>query len=109
MTKANLSLLFITLIVVAVLATKNRVETKVSLDYHHRINKLINLTQQKDALIKSYILKEQALTKQLDSLISRNDSLTSVKQKVKVRYEKVYINIEHATNVELDSVIRSNW
>jgi Na+-transporting NADH:ubiquinone oxidoreductase subunit NqrE len=108
-TKSNIALLSLALLILAVLATKNRVETKIGLDYHHKINKLITLTQQKDSLIKSYILKEQALNKQLDSLVSRNDSLTSVKEKVKVRYEKVYINIKHATNVELDSVIRSNW
>jgi len=37
------------------------------------------------------------------------DSLTKVKNKVKIKYLEVYTNISTASNNELDSLIRANW
>lgn len=44
-----------------------------------------------------------------DSLIEINDSLIRNEQQIHESYAPVYIYIEHATNKQLDSIVRTNW
>jgi hypothetical protein len=43
-----------------------------------------------------------------DSLLKIKDSLANSKLIIKTKYEKIYIVIEHASNKQLDSIIRTN-
>lgn len=110
MTKSNIVILAFVICILAVLVTKNRVETKVNTIAYKKIElKFQNLIDEKDSLIKFYSAQQQDLVDKIILLETRNDSLTKVKQKVKVKYEKIYIDIIHSTDSQLDSIIRSNW
>jgi methionine-rich copper-binding protein CopC len=109
-TKSNIAILGFVICILAVLVTKNRVETKVNTIAYKKIElKFQNLIDEKDSLIKFYSAQQQDLVDKIILLETRNDSLTKVKQKVKVKYEKIYIDIIHSTDSQLDSIIRSNW
>lgn len=110
MTKSNIVILGFVICILAVLVTKNRVETKVNISAYKKIEQRFqNLINEKDSLIKFYSAQEQDLVNKIILLEMRNDSLTEVKEKVKVKYEKIYIDIIHSTDGQLDSIIRSNW
>jgi hypothetical protein len=109
-TKSNIVILGFAICILAVLVTKNRVETKVNTIAYKKIElRFQNLINEKDSLIKFYSAQEQDLVNKIILLEMRNDSLTEVKEKVKVKYEKIYIDIIHSTDSQLDSIIRSNW
>lgn len=110
MTKSNIVILGFVICILAVLVTKNHVETRVSTTAYKKIElRFKNLINEKDSLIKVYSAKEQDLVNKIILLELRNDSLSQVKEKVKVKYEKIYIDIIHSTDSQLDSIIRSNW
>ena len=74
------------------------------------VDKLKELVQQKDSLINAYQLKAEGFEHNAQILSAKVDSLDSVKQKVKIRYREIYIDIANAKrNDQLDSIIRSNW
>ena len=50
-----------------------------------------------------------SLTFSLKDLSKQIDSLSLAKQKIKILYREKYVYIDKATNVQLDSLIRSNW
>ena len=109
MTKSNIALLALSLLVVAVLATKNHYEVDYSMKYLKNLKKFEVDILKKDSLINELFKYEKDLELQITNLSKTNDSLLNAKRKVKVYYEKIYLNIDHATNVELDSSIRTNW
>ena len=110
MTKSNIAILGFIICILAVLVTKNRVETRVSTTAYKKVQlRFKNLINEKDSLIKVYSAKQQDLVNKIILLEIRNDSLSQVKVKVKVKYEKIYIDIIHSTDSQLDSIIRSNW
>lgn len=74
------------------------------------IENLKKTIQEKDSLINAYRLEAERYQHDADVFSAKADSLDSVKQKVKIKYEKIYINIANATsNKQLDSIIRANW
>ena len=54
-------------------------------------------------------LKVDSLLNQTSVLYAQVDSLSTLKQKIKIEYREKYIYIDNATNQQLDSLIRSNW
>ena len=68
-----------------------------------------------DSITAAFYLWKQAYANitvtRLDELKNSGDSqvLNFVKNKVKIKYREIYIDIHHYTNSQLDSVIRSNW
>jgi methionine-rich copper-binding protein CopC len=109
-TKSNIIILAFVICVLAVLTTKNRVETRVNTSIYKKMElKFQDLIYEKDSLIEFYSNQQQNLVNKIITLEIRNDSLLKVKQKVKVKYEKIYIDIIHSTDSQLDSIIRSNW
>lgn len=74
---------------------------------------------QLDSLFSEIANKELKITKleiesnkyieSIDSLKILVEKTKAAKVTVKTKYEKVYVFIDHATNHELDSIIRSNW
>ena len=67
--------------------------------------------QIKDKEAKNILLlqKVDSLLTSTNALYVQVDSLTALKQKVKIQYREEYIYIDNATNKQLDSLIRSNW
>ncbi len=67
--------------------------------------------QIKDKEAKNILLlqKVDSLLTSTNALYVQVDSLTALKQKVKIQYREKYIYIDNATNKQLDSLIRSNW
>lgn len=54
-------------------------------------------------------IKAEQLERKKKYLISKIDSLASVKSKIKIEYREVYTDISSANNNKLDSLIRANW
>ena len=74
------------------------------------IEDLKKTIQQKDSLINAYRLQAEGYEHDARIFSAKADSLDSVKQKVKIKYEKIYITIDNAAhNEQLDSIIRANW
>jgi hypothetical protein len=73
------------------------------------VTKLKNSITKKDSLIKAY--QQDAVKYEQKALIftDKIDSLIGVKQKVKIKYREIYIDIDNARNEQLDSIIRTNW
>ena len=109
MSKSNLFILFIIILVFSVFITKNKVATHARADFNKQLLKYEDSIAYKDSLIENYSVQRQALQKELVFLSNVNDSLLKLKQKVKIKYEKIYININNASNTKLDSIIRANW
>ena len=66
--------------------------------------------------IRDKEIENNLLSQKIDSLLTNTsalyaqvDSLSTLKQKVKIQYREKYIYIDNATNQQLDSLIRSNW
>ena len=67
-------------------------------------------------VIKTYEQQTKELLAEMDSLKGVNsklavkyDSLEKTKVQIKIKYREIYKYIEHASNAELDSIIRKNW
>lgn len=74
-----------------------------------KIKQLENSIAEKEKRI--YSLNEQILD-YYDSLKVSKEAyaeLQKVKNKVRVKYKTVYVDLAHYSNNQLDSVIRSNW
>ena len=63
----------------------------------------------KEMEINLWKASAELLQENADILKAQVDSLSKLKQKVKIQYREVYTIINSASNNELDSVIRSNW
>ena len=66
--------------------------------------------------IKQHEQQEINLLYTIDSLKYQNmklrlsyDSLETVKTQIQIRYHEVYKYIDHASNAQLDTLIRQNW
>jgi len=74
---------------------------------------------QVDSLLSEVALKKIDIAKlkvksneqiaSIDSLILLINKTKASKATIKTKYEKIYVFVDHATNHELDSIIRSNW
>jgi predicted RNase H-like nuclease (RuvC/YqgF family) len=78
-------------------------------DYEREILKLEEVIDSYKAVITTLDSKSDSLMDINNMLLSKNDSLNKAKVKVKTQYREVYITINHASNYQLDSVIRANW
>ena len=108
LTKSNFILLL--LVVIAVLAVL--LMSKDSSDDSNtavELYKLENFIAEKNKYIQSLENDISVISDSILVLSHLNDSLYSVKNKVKIKYREIYIDIPHYTNSQLDSVIRSNW
>lgn len=59
--------------------------------------------------INQWKKKAEDLKENKKLLLNQIDSLSHLKNKIKIKYREVYINISTANNNELDSLIRANW
>ena len=74
------------------------------------IDQLKEQIKEKDSLINAYQLEAEEYERNARILSAKADSLDSVKQKVKIKYREIYIDIANAKrNSYLDSIIRTNW
>ena len=67
-------------------------------------------------VIKAHEQQTKELLTEMDSLKGVNsklavkyDSLEKTKVQIKIKYREIYKYIEHASNAELDSILRANW
>ena|SRR6056297_1107497 len=73
------------------------------------IDSLTNQINLRDTLIIEKQEKIKNLKQQNTDLNFKIDSLKNLKKQIITEYEKIYITIDHATNYQLDSIIRANW
>lgn len=81
----------------------------VSDAYKKEIQKLEKSILQKEKQIKELNMKTDSLTNCNKALQFSYDSLKNTKNQIKIQYREIYRYIEHANNVQLDSIIRANW
>lgn len=67
-------------------------------------------------VIKIHEQHEKDLIADIDSLkrlnsklVVKYDSLEETKVQIKIRYREIYKYMEHASNAQLDDIIRANW
>lgn len=73
------------------------------------VTKLKNSIAKKDSLINAYQQEAVKYEQKAQVFTAKIDSLKDVKQKVKIKYREIYIDINNARNEQLDSIIRTNW
>jgi peptidoglycan hydrolase CwlO-like protein len=78
-------------------------------DHQARIDILENQISEYENAITTLTFQADSLNNVAVFLESKSDSLEQVKRKVKNIYHEIYIDINTANNVQLDSIIRSNW
>ena len=78
-------------------------------DSNHKVDKLQQQISTKQKKIKQLTAKSDSLLYVVKGLEVKYESLQNSKNEVKTKYRKVYVYIDHATNLQLDSLIRSNW
>ena len=76
--------------------------TRTESDYNDRI-------QQYEDSIRGYEIRCEALMESISNAKTEIIYRDSVRVEIITRYEKEYVDVEHASNAELDSIIRANW
>ena len=76
--------------------------TRTESDYNDRI-------QQYEDSIRGYEIKCESLMESISNAKTEIIYRDSVRVEIITRYEKEYVDVEHASNAELDSIIRANW
>tara|TARA_R110002167_G_scaffold46546_1_gene138752 strand:- start:452 stop:814 length:363 start_codon:yes stop_codon:yes gene_type:complete len=74
-----------------------------------KIDSLYSVIAYKEIDILNLKVQSQMYTVSIDSLNILVRKIKSSKARVKTKYEKIYIFVDHATNNQLDSTIRANW
>jgi hypothetical protein len=107
----NILIVFLVIIIVVLLfyTSYNNTITVPSFDYDKEVKQLKNQIKLYESSITRFIIKTDSLDHIVFELNKTNDSLELIKQNVKHVYHKIYIDINHASNKQLDSIIRTNW
>jgi len=74
-----------------------------------KIDSLYSAVAYKKQYILELNLQSEKHIASIDSLKLLVEDIRLSKTKVRTKYEKIYVFVDHATNYELDSIIRSNW
>ncbi len=74
-----------------------------------KIDSLYGAIAYKEQYILQLNLQSEKHIASIDSLQLLVEDIRLSKTKVRTKYEKIYVFVDHATNYELDSIIRSNW
>lgn len=74
-----------------------------------QVDSLLREVAEKELKITKLEIKSNKYIESIDSLKILVEKTKAAKVTVKTKYEKVYVFVDHATNHELDSIIRSNW
>lgn len=74
-----------------------------------RVDRLLDSISKQAIIIKRQKHISDSLSTINTNLYKHIDSLTHLKQQTIKEYETIYTNIQVSTNIELDSIIRSNW
>lgn len=82
---------------------------KSSIDSSTVISDLEASNKQYEQLVFKLLKQSDSLYKVNVVLREKYDSLDSAKTNVKIKYHEIYKYIDHASNAELDSIIRKNW
>lgn len=109
--KNNILVVSLIIIIVILLfyTSYNNITTVQSSDYNKEIKHLKNQIKLYEVTINRFIIETDSLDHIVFELHKANDSLELVKQNVKHVYHKIYIDIDNASNKQLDSIIRTNW
>lgn len=107
----NILIVFLVIIIVILFFynSYNNIITVSSSDYDKEVKQLKNQIKLYEVTINRFIIETDSLDHIVFKLNKTNDSLESIKQNVKHVYHKIYIDINHASNKQLDSIIRTNW
>lgn len=106
-TKNNVILLLIVTIVALCIFLV--VKSDSSDDSKHTLDKLNKQISVKEKKIQQLTAESDSILYSLKVLEEDYHNLQMIKSDVKTTYRKVYVYIDHATNKQLDSLIRTNW
>ena len=100
-----LTLIIVTLAIIMVVKSGSSDDSNNSIEVH-KLNQTISIKQKKIEQLKA---QGDSLRISLSALKEDYKQLQGKKDEVRTKYRKVYVYIDHATNKQLDSLIRSNW
>lgn len=83
-----------------------RVSNQFTTNELDSLKQVIKLHEQHE---KDMIADIDSLKRLNSNLVVKYDSLEETKVQIKIKYREIYKYIEHASNAQLDSVVRANW